>query len=128
MNILGIDYGLVNIGLAIAYDDLVSPYGNLKRKNDAVLLGKVLEISKREKINKIVIGLPEGKVVPLVKDFSQKISKIINIKVVLVNEDLSSQNAINTMIKLGKKRKDKKKLEHQIAACLILQNYLEGIS
>ena len=109
MNILGIDYGLVNIGLAIAYDDLVSPYGNLKRKNDAVLLGKVLEISKREKINKIVIGLPEGKVAPLVKDFSQKISKIINIKVVLVNEDLSSQNAINTMIKLGKKRKDKKK-------------------
>ncbi len=127
MNILGIDYGLVNIGFAIAYNGLISPYASFKKKNDEMLLKEVLKIISKEKIDKIVIGLPEGKIASLVKNFSQKLSKATNFTPILVSEDLSSKDSIKTMIELGKKKKSKKNLEHQISACLILENYLEGI-
>lgn len=125
MKILAIDFGLKNIGLALSEGELAEPFGQLKITTMALLVEKLKTICLEQKIELIVLGLPEGKIAPQVKQFGQNLQKIINLPLIFQDETLTSKEAVAKMIEAKKSLLKRKKEEHIIAACLILQAYLD---
>lgn len=123
MRYLGIDYGLKKIGLAISEGEVASPLkivevGSLK---DALV--KIEKVIDEENIDKVIIGMPEGKSAGKVRGFVNKLGK--NISVEVADETLTSKNASKLMIALGVGKKNRR-FEDAYSAALILQNYLES--
>ncbi|MFH2019160.1 MAG: Holliday junction resolvase RuvX [bacterium] len=124
---LGIDYGLANLGLAIADGPLARPLFSLKVASDAETLTKLTTLIEKHDIETIIIGLPEGKLAPIIKKFAQNLARLTSLSVHLHPETLSTKEAI---LKLRSLNASKKKLrnDHVYAACLILEDYLETLS
>lgn len=121
MSILGIDYGEKQIGVAISSGVLASGL-TVIYKNEA--LAKLSEICRKQKVEKIVLGLPEGKLKTRVENFAQTLMMSLHIPVVFQDETLTSYLARKTLILTGKSKKRRHQDEHQQAAVQILQAYL----
>ncbi|WP_341661789.1 Holliday junction resolvase RuvX [Blattabacterium cuenoti] len=131
--ILGIDYGKIMTGLSITDAKKIFAFGlnSVLTKN---LMNFLESFLVREKIEKIVVGLPkklnnqkevliETEIQKFLKKFHIKYPKII---IKRLDERFTSKIAFATMIKLGLKRKKRKKkgILNQISATIILQSYL----
>lgn len=121
MKYLGIDFGLKRVGLAISEGEIASPFKIIKGANFADLLEKI----KLEAVgfDKLVIGMPEGRVGKLVKKVIQKL-KQDGLDIEAADETLSSKNALSQMIELNIPKK-KRRLNDAYAAVEILQGYLD---
>jgi putative Holliday junction resolvase len=121
MNILAVDYGTKNIGLAWAQMGLgvVLPYGVIKDKN----LDELVKLIKKENIDKVIVGLPlglkekENANTEKIKKFASDLKNLINIPIEFEDERFSSQ-AADRMSGGGASRDEK-------SAMVILQSYLE---
>lgn len=123
MSILAIDYGTKRIGLAIStYEEFVKPIGVVSPKNFDKTLGDLL---KSEKIEKIVVGLPDGKLKNTVIGFARKLIKNYKIEVLFSDETLSSQRARENLIISGLNRKKRRNNLDAYAACFILEEFLK---
>jgi RNase H-fold protein (predicted Holliday junction resolvase) len=71
--ILGIDFGLKNIGLALSAGQLAEPLEQFKYLDLDKALGKLADICQLHQVEKIVVGLPDGPIVSQVKDFSNQL-------------------------------------------------------
>lgn len=118
MKILGIDFGLVNLGLAMTEGSLVEPFGVIKDKK------QIKRVCQEHKIEKIVIGLSEGEMAEESRRFGRKIASITGLPVEYQDETLTTKEAKELMVKIGKPKKKRQKQADAIAAALILQNYL----
>ena len=127
MNILAIDYGTKNIGLARASTslDVVLPFGTVENTDKNLGAQKLIKLIKKEKIDKIIVGLPlgldgsENKNTERVRKFVDEIKKEINISVEFITEIFSSQAA--DRMRAGVSRDEK-------SAMVILQSYLATAS
>jgi putative Holliday junction resolvase len=126
MKVLAIDFGLRNVGLAIFEGQLVEGYGQIKYKREKELLEKISKVCKKEKFTDLVVGLPAGKLEERVRGFGQRLEKETGIKVSLVEEDFTSKQAVEKMVEAGKPMMRRRKEIDKVAACLILENWLEG--
>ncbi len=125
MRILGIDYGKSKVGLAIAESSLPYPLGVVRFKTEDDLLDKILNIVKEEKIEKLVVGLSEGKMEKETLAFVAKLGERLSIPIFLQDETLTTLEAQKLSIEAGIGQKKRKRFEDAYSACLILQNYLE---
>ena len=128
MNFLGIDFGLKKIGLALAdsQSKLAIPWGTMEVKSNLdEVVEKIKDLCHREKVGKIIIGLPESGLVEKIKRFGDNLAQATNLSIFYEDESLTSKEALVKMIESGIKKKARRKKEDQIAAALILQNYLE---
>ena len=124
--ILGIDLGKKTTGIAISEGQLATPYKTITHKSQKEALVKILEICDAESIEKIVLGYVQGKISKLFENFAKEFGKVKpNVEVVMVDETLTTRQAQETMIKLQLSKKARQKKEHEIAAVLILQSYLD---
>ena len=124
--VLGIDYGLKKIGLALADGEWVEPLMGIKNKKEKEKVLRIIEIiCQKQAIGKIVIGLPESGLVKEIKKFGSDLGGITSLPVFYQDENLTTQDAIVKMIAAGKSRKARKRDEDAIAAALILQNWLD---
>jgi len=126
MRLLGIDFGLKKVGLAIVEEELPQPIGVVK--NDFHLIAKISRICQNNQIEKIIIGLSEGKIASRIKGFARKVEEITDLPVEFQDESLTSKEAIAKMIEAGKKRKDRREKEDAFAAAIILQEYLKNLN
>lgn len=126
--VLAIDVGEKRVGLATC-DELrmiASPFGFLDR-DDAV--EKIVNIISSEEIAQLVVGLPQlssgdmGTQAEDVKTFAKELGESTNIKIDFENEILSSVEAANRIKRSKKKMKHKGELD-AMAACIILESYL----
>lgn len=124
MQYLGIDFGLKRVGLAISEGNIASPLKTLAVKNFSDALEKVIEIAQKMEPEKIVVGLPEGKIGQTVKGFIKALKRE-GFDILEADETLSSQQAISKMIELNIPRQ-KRKITDDIAAAIILQNWLDS--
>lgn len=124
MKILGIDYGLRKIGLAISEGELAEPLSVVSNKQSVT--NKISKICQKQKVEKIIIGLPEGEIVEKVKEFGQKVADLTGLPVIYQDESLTSKEAVVKMIEAGKKREDRQRVEDAIAAAIILQSYIDS--
>ncbi|MBL7150412.1 Holliday junction resolvase RuvX [Candidatus Microgenomates bacterium] len=134
MKILGIDFGKKNIGLAIAEDFLPEPHSKLKIKNafgpsscrgEKLKIERIKRICETERIDKIVIGISEGRMARETRKFGERLKRATGLSVDYQDETLTSEEAKRLMVKIGKPKKKRQEQTDAIAAALILQDYLE---
>lgn len=125
MKYLGIDFGLRRLGFAISEGELTAPLKVVKVLGFQDALKKTEEIVQSGEFNKIVVGLPEGKIGQTVLRFVLALKKK-GLNVITSDETLSSQQALEKMIELGIP-KHKRRLTDDKAAAIILQNYLDTV-
>jgi putative Holliday junction resolvase len=127
MKILGIDFGERKVGLAMAEDRLAEPYKVLRIKNYGEGVKKVLQVIKELQIDKVVVGVSEGRTAKKTKEFLSTISNQLSaIPIELHDETLSTQEAQKLAIEAGLKRVKRKNLEDAFAATVMLQDYLDN--
>lgn len=127
MKYLAIDYGLSHIGLAISDGILAEPFGQLKYENDEKLASDIYGICIKEKIDRLVIGISEGEMEMKTKQFAKLLAQKTGLDVYFVDETLTSYAAARIMVESGKKKRDRQTKSHQVAAAIILQDYLDNI-
>lgn len=125
MKYLGIDFGLRRIGLAYSEGTLASPLNTIEVKSFKDAVAKVVEVIKVESSDKIVVGLPEGKMGKTVLGFVKALKKM-GFDVECTDETLSSQRALKHAIELNVSQKDRR-INDKYAAAEILQNYLDSL-
>ncbi|MBI2085834.1 Holliday junction resolvase RuvX [Candidatus Daviesbacteria bacterium] len=125
MKYLGVDFGQRRIGLAISEGEFVSPWQIIEVKNFSDAVEKTSQVIKDGGFQKIVVGLPEGKMGKNVTGFINALKKM-RFDVVTADETLSSKKALQAMIDQGRGRK-KRRYEDDFSAAEILQNYLDNI-
>ena len=134
--ILAIDYGLKRTGIAVT-DPLKIIATGLTTVESPKLISFLKEYFSKEEVEMIVIGEPSNwddsdtHATPLVKKIIEKLKKEFpQIPVVGVDERYTSRMAVQAMIDMGLKKKQRrnKSLVDEIAATIILQEYLRNLS
>lgn len=129
MRYLGIDFGLSNVGFAISEEGILAqPFSQFHYKKESDLIAKILEICKTQQIDRIVMGIPDGKIELIINDFIKQLKKNTNIPIVLEDETLSSYQARKILLNSKAPLKKRRNKEHQTAAAVILQNYLDNLN
>ena len=123
MKYLGIDFGLRRIGLATSEGEIASPLKIVEVKGFKDAVGKILEIVEIESIDRIVIGLPEGKMGQAVLGFIKALKKT-GLDVITADETLSSKKALQQMVDLSISKKERR-ANDSFAAGIILQEWLD---
>jgi putative Holliday junction resolvase len=129
---IGIDYGKKRTGISISdYDKIISfPLETVETKN---LLNFLKDLTKKEKIEKIIIGKPlklNSKIHALeneIIDFIELINRTFpNISIHRVDERFTSKisNKILNQLETKKKIRMDKSIIDKISASLILESYL----
>lgn len=131
---LGIDHGDSRIGLAIS-DELgcfAHPYRTLQ--SSARVVEEIRAIVEREQISGIVLGLPKnmdgtlGPAAAKVKLFAQQLAQVVpTVKVLFWDERLTTREAQRALHDAGKNAKQSKKMIDQVAAQILLQNYMDSL-
>lgn len=120
MRLLGVDWGESKIGLAYSEDILSEPWGIIETKNWET---DILRICDEQNIERIVVGLSEGRIGEAQKLFAKKLEKATSLPVDLEDETLTTHEAIAKMREAGKTVRN----EDAISAALILQAYLDKL-
>lgn len=127
--ILGVDLGQKTTGLAISSGQLASPYATVTHKNIQQAVTTLIRIIEQERINTVVIGFVEGKIKSMFENFAQKLRSVRpDLKIILWDETLTSRQATQTMVKLGIAKTKRTKRQHEVAAAIILQEYLDSLA
>ncbi|NMC35827.1 Holliday junction resolvase RuvX [Candidatus Beckwithbacteria bacterium] len=126
MKYLGIDYGLSHIGLAISDGYLAEPHSQLPNLSDEQSAEYLAKLCQEEGVGKVIVGISESKMAERTNDFIATLKAHVKIPVLLTDETLSSQEALQKLIQAGAKRKKRQSKTHQTAAAIILQNWLES--
>ena len=125
MKILGIDYGEKKVGLAISEGPLASPFRVIRYKDPEELPEKIKRIASEEQIEKIVVGITEGKLTEKIKKFADELRGELAISVETWDETLSTKDAQKLSIEAGIKRSKRKAMEDAFAASIMLQSFLD---
>jgi len=134
--ILAIDYGKKRTGLAVT-DPLKIIANGLTTVNTQELFDYLKDYIAKEEVEKIIIGLPyqlDGSPTDATPSVLHCIRRLKNsfpaIPIVPVDEQFSSKMASRAMVEMGMKKKDrqKKELIDEIAATILLQEYMQANS
>ncbi len=125
MKIVGIDFGLKKVGIAIADGSLAEPLVVVRYNDSKILLGEIKKIVEKEKIEKIVVGISEGEMAEKTREFMGELKKEIAISVEEFDETLSTLDAQRLAIESGMKRAKRRKMEDALAAAVMLQSYVD---
>jgi putative Holliday junction resolvase len=132
--ILAIDYGKKRTGLAVT-DPLKIIANGLTTVNTQELFDYLKAYIAKEEVEKIIIGLPyqlDGSPTDATPSVLHCIRRLKNsfpaIPIVPVDEQFSSKMASRAMVEMGMKKKDrqKKELIDEIAATILLQEYMQA--
>ncbi|MFH1193921.1 MAG: Holliday junction resolvase RuvX [bacterium] len=136
MNLLSIDYGTKNIGLAMNNGtEIAFPFKTIFN-NDNVIQ-EIKDTCDEEMIEKIVMGMPtkmnpkknfspfprgreEGVLAGEIKDFAKKLKEAVKLEITFEDELLSSEMAGKMMEDYGGKYE-----KDAIEAAVILQSYMD---
>lgn len=125
MRYLGIDFGLRRIGLATSeHGQLAAPWKILEVTGFKDAACKLERVLNEESFDKIIVGLPEGKIGKTVLGFIKALEKK-GLNVESADETLSSKNAVSQMVEL-EIPKNKRRFSDDYSAAIILQNYLDN--
>jgi putative Holliday junction resolvase len=134
MRVLGIDFGDKSIGLAVS-DPLqitAQALGRYRVKNKKDDAQYFKDLVKRYDIEEIVVGLPlmmdgsKGHRVQRTQEFGDWLSKCLGLPITFWDERLTTKQALQVLRQHKANAKERKKAKDQIAAVIILSDYLES--
>ena len=134
--VLGIDYGSVRVGLSLS-----DPLGLIAQpieafRNDASLFANLEQVSARENVALIVVGMPfnlkgqKAQKAEEVQKFIEHLKKELDIEIRTWDERFTTTIANQTMLAMGTKRKERQKKDGRIdsmAAAVMLQGFLDSM-
>ncbi|MCR5255715.1 MAG: Holliday junction resolvase RuvX [Acetatifactor sp.] len=137
MRIMGLDYGSKTVGVALTDPLQITAQGLeiVRRKEENKLrrtLARIEEIIVENDVELIVLGLPknmdgtEGFRVDATMEFKDKLERRTGLKVVMMDERLTTVEADEIMDEAGIKKSDHKQYVDMIAAQIILTDYLNN--
>lgn len=127
MRYLGIDYGEKKVGLALSEGILARPYKILERgeRGKKWFFSQIKGIVEEEGVEKVVVGVSEGKMGKKTEEFIEGLKEILKIEVEREDETLTSRRAVAKMVNSAMKKSKRRKMKDSVAAALILQDYLD---
>lgn len=123
MKYLGLDWGQKKIGLALSEGEFASPFLVLEIKSLKNGVEKIAGLVKKENIDLVVVGQPEGEMGRVVQKAIKMLSNL-GIKVIAADETLSTQDAKQAMIEAGFGKKARRE-DNAFSAAIILQRWLD---
>ncbi len=134
MRILGIDYGRRRIGIAVSDETQTLARGieTLDRERTPDPVSRIRALSLELGVERIVVGHPQrhggeaGELAPEIEAFAAALRARLDMEVELTDEAYSSDSAHKSLAQRGLKRKKHRPHVDRIAACLILQSYLDS--
>ena len=131
--ILSLDYGEKRIGIAISDNEcsIAFPSEVLERKTVEKDFAYIKQFVNNGDVQAILIGMPynmdgsEGEKCNIVKNFSKKLLKFININIIYWDERLSTLAQEKILISKDVSRKKRKKVIDKLAAGYFLQSFLD---
>ena len=133
VRILALDVGSKRIGLAVSDPLGITAQGLevLIRKNPQADLERLVEVARQWGVQKIVVGLPRhmdgrlGSAAPQILELVEVLQKTLGVEVVTWEERLTTVEAERVLIQADVSRRRRRQVVDQLAAVLILQNYLD---
>ena len=137
MRIMGLDLGSKTVGVAISDPMLITAQGIeiIRRKDETKLrqtLARIEALIVEYEVEKIVLGLPKnmngtlGERAQASLAFQEKLERRTGLPVVMWDERLTTVAADRAMMEAGIRREDRRDHVDKIAACFILQGYLDS--
>ena len=131
--LLGIDYGLKRIGLAVSDEEQKMAFGRetIINKNPDATLQALEDFCQAEEIEKIIIGLPinlkgqDSAWTSEVKKFKKKLENKINRPCQFQDERMTSQMSQNLFQNRKTSQKVSKNKINEQSARIILQDYID---
>ena len=138
MRILGLDFGSRTVGVAVSDGLLLTAQGveTIERKDENKLrqtAARIEALVKEYEVTTIVMGLPknmnntEGERVEKTKAFGEMLERRTGLPIVYWDERLTTIAAEQVLMESGVRRENRKAVIDKIAACFILQGYLDHI-
>ena len=135
MRIMGLDFGSKTVGVAVTDPLGITAQGvEIIRRDSPKKLRKTLArieaLIEQYEIEKIVLGYPvmldgtEGERVDKTKDFAEMLKRRTGRDIVFQDERLTTVEAYEIMDDAGIKKEDRYKYVDQIAATIILEDYM----
>ena len=137
MRVMGLDYGSKTVGVAISDPLMViaQPLETIVRKEENKLrktLARISALCKEYEVETIVLGLPcnmdgsEGDRARKSREFGAMLESRTGIKPVFVDERLTTVEADEILEESRVAKEERKRVIDQLAACIILKEYLEN--
>lgn len=132
MRYLAIDWGTVRVGAAISDPDgkIAFPLNHVLDTKTAV--DEIKQIIAEQTVEKVLIGLPTNLQSESTEStdktlrFVEKLKKEIHISIETLDERFSSVAAGKVLSAGGMKEKDQREIKDNVAAQLMLQQYLDS--
>ncbi len=134
MRILGLDYGSRRIGVALCDELGMTAQGiaTIARKNRETGLGAIADLVRRYGVERIVVGYPlrldgsEGIQCEKINRFVRRLEALLSLPVIRWDETFSTKEAEELLRERGVSRGKRREVVDRVAACLILQGYLDA--
>ncbi|NNJ12485.1 Holliday junction resolvase RuvX [Chloroflexales bacterium ZM16-3] len=131
--VLGLDIGSRRIGVALsdASGTLSSPLTTVSATPHERALAEIGRLVRENQVVEVVAGLPltlRGEIGPqaeLIRTFARELEAALSMPVALFDERLSTAAAEQMLRDLGVKPEKRKQQIDQVAASIILQDYLD---
>jgi putative Holliday junction resolvase len=136
MRVLAIDFGAKNIGVAVsdALGITVRPVETIRRSSLNKDLARLIFLLADLEIETVVIGLPlkmdgsVGEAAEKTLRFVEQLRQQTEIPIATQDERLTSYEAEQMMMERGFNRQQRRKRSDEIAATIILQDYLSSLT
>ena len=133
MKIMSIDYGDARTGIAFCDEReiLASSYAVIEEAYAPKLVNKIFAIIKKEKPEKIVIGLPRnmdgsyGFRADKCKELGELLSQVTSVPIDYEDERLTTIIAHDILSSNNVRGKKRKEIVDAVSAVVILQNYID---
>ena len=130
--LLGLDIGDTRIGVAIsdALEVTAHPLCTLTRKNRQVDLILIADLVSIHEVERVIIGLPIslddslGTQAEKIQKFAERLEGVIDVPIAFQDERFTTAEAQELLRELGKDAREQKGLVDEVAAVLILRDYL----
>lgn len=137
MRVLGLDYGTVTVGVAVSdtMGMIAQELETITRKQPNKLrrtLARITELVEQYEVETIVLGQPynmnysEGFRVEETAEFKRLLENRVEVPVIMWDERLTTVESERILQECGVRRENRKAVIDQIAAAIILQNYLDA--
>ncbi len=139
MRIMGLDFGSKTVGVAVSDPLFLTAQGveTIRRKSETKLrqtLARIEELIAEYEVERIVLGYPrhmngdEGDRCEKTKEFQSTLTRRTGLPVELWDERLTTVMAEESLKESGVRREERGEYVDEVAATLILQNFLDARS
>lgn len=134
MRAMGLDIGSVTVGVSLSdgLKMIASSYTVIRyEKEDDALFNQIVNIIKEQEVDEVIVGMPyhmNGDFsvgCERTRRFEKKIKQLIDIKIIEIDERMSTVSAQNALLSFDVSRKKRKQVVDKVAATVILQTYLD---